>query len=140
MVSSVSRAPIKNTIATTYSKDGFIKSFDVNVLINAGAYVGNSVPYIATMLSKFSRTYRYDNINYNAKAIITNTPVSGAFRGWTAAEAALTIEHNLNEASKILNIDPLELRLKNCLLEGDFDAQTGISLGSIKIKECLELV
>lgn len=139
MVSSVSRAPIKNTIATTYSKDGLIKSFDVNVLINAGAYVGNSVPYIATMLSKFSRTYRYDNINYNAKAIITNTPVSGAFRGWTAAEAALTIEHNLNEASKILNIDPLELRLKNCLLEGDFDAQTGISLGSIKIKECLEL-
>lgn len=57
MVSSVSRAPIKNTIATTYSKDGLIKSFDVNVLINAGAYVGNSVPYIATMLSKFSRTY-----------------------------------------------------------------------------------
>lgn len=139
MISSVSRAPIKNTIATTYTKDGLIKSFDINVLINAGAYVGNSVPYIATMLSKFSRTYRYDNINYNAKAIITNTPVSGAFRGWTAAEAALTIEHNLNEASKILNIDPLELRLKNCLLEGDFDAQTGVSLGSIKIKECLEL-
>lgn len=138
MVSSVSRAPIKNAITTTYTKDGFIKSFDVNVLVNAGAYVGNSVPYIATMLSKFSRAYRYDNINYNAKAIITNTPVSGAFRGWTAAEAALTIEHNLNEASKRLNIDPLELRLKNCLLEGDLDAQTGVSLEAIKIKECLE--
>lgn len=138
MISSISRAPIKNTITTTYTKDGFIKNFDVNVLVNAGAYVGNSVPYIATMLSKFSRTYRYGNINYNAKAIITNTPVSGAFRGWTAAEAALTIEHNLNEASKKLNIDPLVLRLKNCLLEGDIDAQTGISLGNIKIKECLE--
>ncbi|MGL5904249.1 MAG: xanthine dehydrogenase family protein molybdopterin-binding subunit [Cetobacterium sp.] len=139
MITSVSRAPIKNTLKTTYTKDGFIKQFDIDVLINAGAYVGNSVPYIATMLSKFSRTYKYDNINYNAKAIITNTPVSGAFRGWTAAEAALTIEHNLNEASKVLNLDPLELRLKNCLLEGDLDIQTEVSLGSIKIKECLEL-
>lgn len=139
MISTVSRASIKNTLKTTYTKDGLIKQFDVDVLINAGAYVGNSVPYIATMLSKFSRTYKYDNINYNAKAIITNTPVSGAFRGWTAAEAALTIEHNLNEASKKLNIDSLELRLKNCLLEDDKDAQTGVSLGAIKIKDCLEL-
>lgn len=139
MVSTVCRAPMKNKIRTKVDKEGFIKEFNVDILINAGAYVGNSVPYIATMLSKYSRTYKYENINYKARAVITNTPVSGAFRGWTAGEAALTIEHNLNQISKKLEIDPVELRLKNCLVEGDKDMQTGVNLGAIRVKECLEI-
>lgn len=138
MVSTVSRTSMKNTITTTVNKEGFIKRFDVDVLMNTGAYIGNSLPYIATFLSKFSRVYKYENIDYRAKAVITNSPVSGAYRGWTAGEAALTIEHNFNEISKRLGIDPLELRLKNCLLTGDKDIQTNITLGSIKIRECLE--
>lgn len=139
MISSISRAPMKNIIKTKVTKEGIIKKISADILINAGAYVGNSVPYIATMLSKFSRAYKFENIDYKARAVITNTPVSGAFRGWTAGESALMIEHNLNEISKILKIDPVELRMKNCLLEGDRDIQTNISLGAIKIKECLEV-
>lgn len=139
MTSTIVRAAMKNKLVTYFTKEGILKKAEVDVLINKGAYEGNSVPYIATMLSKYSRAYRFQNIVYRGRAVLTNTPVSGAFRGWTAGEAASTIEHNFNEAARALNIDPVELRLKNCMLDGEKDIQTGVSLQDIRIRECILL-
>lgn len=139
MTSTICRAAMKNKITSYFTKDGKIKKFDVDVLINKGAYEGNSIPYIATMLSKYSRAYRIENISYRGRAVLTNTPVSGAYRGWTAGEAASTIEHNLNEAARKLNIDPVQIRLMNCMLDGEKDIQTGVSLEDIRLKECILL-
>ncbi|EGN65199.1 putative aldehyde oxidAse and xanthine dehydrogenase, a/b hammerhead domain protein [Fusobacterium animalis 11_3_2] len=139
MVSTISRATMKNKMTSYFTKDGKIKKVEVDVLLNKGAYEGNSIPYIATMLSKYSRAYRFENVVYRGRAVLTNTPVSGAFRGWTAGEAATTIEFNFNEAAKILGIDPVEIRLKNCMLSGEKDIQTGVSLDDINMKECILL-
>lgn len=139
MISTVVRAAMRNKMTSYFTKEGIIRKAEVDVLMNKGAYEGNSVPYIATMLSKYSRAYRFENLIYRGRAVLTNTPVSGAFRGWTAGEAISTIEHNFNEAAKILNIDPVELRLKNCMLRGENDIQTGVSLDEIRMKECILL-
>lgn len=139
MISTISRATMKNKMTSYFTKDGRIKKVEVDVLLNKGAYEGNSIPYIATMLSKYSRAYRFENVVYRGRAVLTNTPVSGAFRGWTAGEAATTIEFNFNEAAKILGIDPVEIRLKNCMLSGEKDIQTGVSLDDINMKECILL-
>ncbi|MDY4010813.1 MAG: molybdopterin cofactor-binding domain-containing protein [Fusobacterium gastrosuis] len=139
MTSTIVRAEMKNRLTTYFQKNGKLKNAEVDVLINKGAYEGNSIPYIATMLSKYARAYRFENLTYRGRAILTNTPVSGAFRGWTAGEAASTIEHNFNEAAKLLNIDPVELRLRNCMLNGEKDLQTGVSLDDIRMKECILL-
>ncbi|MBS9775760.1 MAG: xanthine dehydrogenase family protein molybdopterin-binding subunit [Fusobacterium sp.] len=139
MASTVVRAEMKNTMTTYYQKDGKFRKAEVDVIINKGAYEGNAIPYVATMLTKWGKAYRFDNLVYRGRAVMTNTPVSGAFRGWSASEAVCTIEHNINEAAKALNIDPVDIRIKNCMLRGEADVQTGITMGEIRGKECLEL-
>lgn len=139
MASTIVRAEMRNRLVTYFEKNGKIRKAEADVLMNKGAYEGNSIPYTATMLSKYARAYRFENLTYRGRTVLTNTPVSGAYRGWTAGEAALTIEHNFSEAAKILNIDPVDLRLKNCMLDGEKDLQTGVNLEDIRMKECILL-
>jgi xanthine dehydrogenase molybdenum-binding subunit len=138
-VSTYSRGAIESEITSKITADGKLQSFTADVTLDAGAYLGSSYSYINVMVSKFFRCYKYPYVNYTARAVCTNTPVSGGFRGWSAPEATLMIEHNLNMAAKKLNIDPVELRLKNVALPGDKDIYIDSELGEIRLKECLEL-
>ena len=137
--STICRAPMDIKVSGMYSKDGQLASIQVDNTLDAGAYMGNSEDYCGAMANKFFRCYKYPHMRYTGRAVITNTPVSGAFRGWTSPELALCIEHNLNMAARILKLDPLELRLKNAAMPGDEDIRLQKSLGEIHLKECLEL-
>ena len=113
MVSAVSRSPMLADIKTYFTKDGVLRGLAVDASVDAGAYIGNSYDYALAMGHKFTRNYRIPYLKYKSRAVVTNTPVSGAFRGWTSPEATIMLEHNLDVAAKKLGIDPLELRLKN---------------------------
>ncbi|MFV0503283.1 MAG: xanthine dehydrogenase family protein molybdopterin-binding subunit [Lachnospirales bacterium] len=136
-ISTISRGAVEAKITSKFKKDGTLTALYPEITLNAGAYLANSHAYIRVMAGKLFRAYKYDYANYKAKAVITNTPVSGGFRGWAAPEITIPMEHNFNEAAKILNMDPLELRLKNVAEENDIDIFNDISLGEIKIKDCL---
>jgi xanthine dehydrogenase molybdenum-binding subunit len=136
--STVSRAPMRLAVETAFTRDGLLKSVTVDNTLDAGAYLGNSVDYCHAMSKKFFRCYRYPHLKYSARAVITNSPVSGAFRGWSSPESAIALEHNLNQAARQLNIDPLELRLRNAARAGDMDISLDISLGNFRLADCLE--
>lgn len=137
--STICRAPMDIKVSGMYSKDGDLISMQVDNTLDAGAYMGNSEDYCGAMANKFFRCYKYPHMKYTGRAVITNTPVSGAFRGWTSPELALCLEHNINMAARFLEIDPLELRLKNVALPGDKDIRLQATLGEIHLKECLEM-
>ncbi|ACB84352.1 xanthine dehydrogenase family protein molybdopterin-binding subunit [Natranaerobius thermophilus] len=139
MVSVYGRGAVESKITSKITKDGKLQSFTTDITLDAGAYLGNSYVYINTMLGKFFRCYKYPYVDFTARTTCTNTPVSGGFRGWSGPEATLMIEHNLNVAAKRLNIDPVELRLKNVALPGDKDIYIDRDLGEIRLKESLEL-
>lgn len=135
--STINRAPMELKAKGLYGRDGKIMSFQVDNTLDAGAYLGNSKDYCAAMANKFFRCYHYPHMKYTGRAVITNTPVSGAFRGWTSPELAIGLEHNLNMAARELNIDPLELRLTNAAMPGDIDPRLLESLGEIRLRECI---
>ena len=139
MTSTINRCPVDLEFNTRISKDGRIQSIDADVTLDAGAYLGNSYDYVAAISSKFFRCYNFPYVSFKGRAVCTNSPVSGAFRGWSAPEAYAAFEHNLNTAAKKLGIDPVELRLKNAAKPLDIDKKNGQSLGEIRIKECIEL-
>lgn len=86
-----------------------------------------------TLYGKLFRCYRVPCAHHRARIISSNTPVSGAYRSWSAAEEAMMMEHNLNVAALRLGMDPIELRLKNALHPGDVDAKSGLPLEEIRI-------
>lgn len=135
--STINRAPMRLIVESAFSADGFLKSLTVDNTLDAGAYLGNSFDYCNAISKKFFRCYKYPHFKYSGRAVITNTPVSGAFRGWSSPEASIALEHNFNQAARQLKRDPLDLRLQNAARPGDVDLVLEVPLGDFRLADCL---
>lgn len=130
--STYSRAPMNFKSIFKFNDKGELRSINCDMTLDAGAYLGNSINYAITLGGKFFKAYRYPHYEYKTRVALTNTIVSGAFRGWTSTELAIMFEHNMNMAAKKMNIDPVDIRLKNVLRENEIEIKTGLSVGDFK--------
>lgn len=137
MTGTIVRAAMQAKMSARFRADGKLLSLDADILLDAGAYIGNSGDYIRTMYGKMFRTYRMDCVHYWARVISSNTPSSGAYRGWSAPEAAIFMEHLFDAAAEKLGIDRIDLRLINSLRPGDIDEKTHLPLENIRLEEAL---
>jgi len=137
MVSTVARCPLDAKVFSKIAHDGSIKSITTDVTLDAGAYLGNSYDYMCVIGKKHFRNYIVPHVKFTGRTVYTNSPVSGAFRGWSSPELAIMLEHNLNMAARNLKMDPVLLRLRNAAPPGTIDMGNDTSLGDIRTKECL---
>lgn len=138
MMSTTKRHPafMKASIGT--DADGHICGMIFDGDFNTGAYaswgptVANRVPVHA------SGPYATPNYRAAGRAIHTNGPISGAFRGFGVPQAAIMQETLYDELADKLGKDRLDFRLQNCLREGNVTV-TGQKLdASVGIADCLE--
>jgi aldehyde oxidoreductase len=138
MASSTKRHPA--TIAARFSadRDGHLLGAVFEGDFNTGAYaswgptVANRVPVHAT------GPYAVPHVRATTRAIHTNEPPSGAFRGFGVPQAAVAHETLMDELAAGLGIDPLEFRHRNALRVGSVTA-TGQRLeASAGLQACLE--
>lgn len=137
MTCAVVRGAVRASVHGKYAPDGTLCSLDIDLVLDAGAYVGNACDYIASIYGKLFRCYRMEHVRYRARIISSNTPVSGAFRGWSAPETALFTERNLDAAARKLGMDRIDLRLKDTLMPGDIDRKSSLPMEEIRIREAL---
>ncbi len=119
-------------------KDGTIIGLDYKELVNAGAYASSTMNVIGGSSSKAMMMYRSPNIHYEGIGVYTNTPVGGAMRGYGSPQIQTPLELELDNIARQLNMDPIELRLRNHVIPGDINPLKKFSLGNCKVKECLE--
>jgi CO/xanthine dehydrogenase Mo-binding subunit len=81
--------------------------------------------------------YRIPNVTVQADCVYTNTPPNGAFRGYGATQVVWASELAMDLLAERLGIDPLDLRLKNVLRDGDTYA-TGEVVRDVHFADCLE--
>lgn len=137
MRSTVCRGAMRGVLRGTFRPDGTLMAIDFDLLTDAGAYIGNTTAYVRTFFGKFFRCYRLPYAIMHSAVVCTNTPVAGSFRGWSAPEQALMMEHLFEKAASTLGIDPVELRLKNVLLPGDIDPKIQLPVEEVRTRECL---
>lgn len=137
MTCSIVRGAMRCRTRSLYSAQGLLKSLSMELIMDAGAYIGSAGDYVRAFSSKLFRAYRIDHVRYHARVISSNTPVSGAFRSWSAAEAAIMLERNLDEAARTLGLDRTELRLLNAHRPGDIDAKSGLPLENIRLADAI---
>jgi CO/xanthine dehydrogenase Mo-binding subunit len=82
--------------------------------------------------------YRYDAVLATTRAIHTDNPPSGAFRGFGVPQAAIAHEALVDELAARLDQDPLELRLANALRAGDATPSGQVIDASAGLPACLE--
>jgi len=106
--------------------------FDTGAYASWGPTVADRVPVHA------SGPYRLPAVDARTRAILTNGPPAGAFRGFGVPQVALAHEGLMDALADRLGIDPLELRLRNALRAGDETATSQRLEASAGLVQCLE--
>jgi CO/xanthine dehydrogenase Mo-binding subunit len=75
-----------------------------------------------------SGPYRCDDITITGRAVMTNSPPNGAFRGFGAPQTQFAVEVHMDRIAHQLGLDPVQVRARNALRAGDTTA-TGQKLG-----------
>jgi len=132
MRSTITRCALEGRVTTEATPEGDILAIDISTVVDAGAYLSNSQDYCAVISSKLFRFYTFPYARYTGQAVCTNSPVSGAFRGWGTPELYMLLEHHFNTLAHKLDLDPTELRLRNVAQPGTDDKKTGYPLGEIR--------
>ncbi len=104
---------------TGVSSDGRLVAQDIEVVLDAGAYCTLSPVVLSRSGIHAGGPYACPNVRIVARAMATNTPPNGAFRGFGAPQSAFAIEMQVNRIAEALGISPLELRRRWAYREGD---------------------
>jgi putative selenate reductase molybdopterin-binding subunit len=100
-------------------KDGRFTAMEMRVLENTGAYGTHALTVMSVTGNRALSLYRCPNVRYEARAVYTNLAVAGAFRGYGCPQGFFALESHVDEIAQALGEDPLELRRRNHVQEGD---------------------
>ena len=115
----VKRHPFIADYRVAVDGDGKLLAVDATLICDGGPYTGNS-PRVIDQAAIFScGPYRVPNVRIDGKAVLTNNPLGGAFRGYGINQAAVAMEQLMDELAVKTGKDPFELRRINMLVEGD---------------------
>ena len=113
------RHPFKIRCKTGVKSDGTLIARDVEVLVDCGAFGDDSPGVLAYSLLMARGPYRIPNARCRGKLIYTNKLRFGAFRGFGNPQVSFAGELQLDEIATKLDMDPLDLRVKNLVQEGE---------------------
>ncbi len=120
------RHPMRISMKTGVKIDGTITANEMRVLSDTGAYgchaltVTGNTGHKAMALYVGDGPYRESpNIRFYADIVYTNTPPSGAYRGYGVPQGFWPVERHMERITRALNLDPLQFRLKNALRAGE---------------------
>jgi len=116
------RHPSRTRIRTRVDDKGLLLSMEVDLLVNGGAYNTLTPVVISRAVLHATGPYACDNLYILGKAVATNTPPNGAYRGFGAPQAQWASERHMDRISRELGLDPLEVRRHNLFEEGDLTA------------------
>jgi CO/xanthine dehydrogenase Mo-binding subunit len=135
-MSSTTRHPLIMDYKTGVTKQGKILARKIRLVLDGGAYCSWSETTLGKACILSAGPYNIDNLLAEAYVVYTNKTMTGAMRGFGAPQVCFAYESHMDDMAKALNIDPLEIRLRNVLEEGSL-SPTSQKLHSVVIKESL---
>ena len=115
-------------------KDGTITAARAEFRMQGGAFPG--APVDMALYCCFA-PYNLTNVAHVGYDVLANRPKCAAYRAPGSPMGAFAVESLLDEMCRALKIDPLQMRLKNAVKEGD-KSSYGPRFGSIGLIETLE--
>lgn len=101
-------------------KDGTIRAVDLHTLSNTGAYGEHGPTTVGLSGHKSIPLYaKTEAFRFVSDVVYTNVMSAGAYRGYGATQGLYAMETAVNELADMLQMDPILLREKNIVKEGD---------------------
>jgi CO/xanthine dehydrogenase Mo-binding subunit len=118
MVATTKRHPSRTHHRTAVSKDGRILGGEIDLTIDGGAYATLSSVVLSRATIHAGGPYFWPSVRIRSKAVATNMPPHGAFRGFGAPQSLFAMERHMDRIAKVVGLSPEEVRRRNFLQPG----------------------
>lgn len=118
MVATTKRHPSRTRHRTAVGKDGKILGGEIDFALDGGAYKTLSPVVLSRGAIHAGGAYYWPSVRIRAKAVATNTPPHGAFRGFGAPQSLFALERHMDRIAQVVGVSPVEIRRRNLLQPG----------------------
>jgi len=124
-------------IKSGVKKDGTLVAMIGEVIADGGAYCSYGPTVIAAAIMRIFMVYKIQHFCVTGYRVYTNTPISGAMRGFGGVQSGFAIESHMDMLAEGINMDPVEFRLKN-ITTPNMVTVNKMVLTTNGLKECIE--
>ena len=118
MAATTKRHPSRTRHRTAVSREGKILGGEIEFTIDGGAYATLSSVVLSRGAIHAGGPYYWPSVRIRAKAVATNAPPHGAFRGFGAPQSLFAMERHMDRIAQTLGLSPVEIRRRNFLQPG----------------------
>ncbi len=133
----VHRHPATARIELGASRDGKLVFSKVRLVLDGGAYASQTAHVTDNACHFAAGAYFVPNVQIDGYGVYTNTPPCGAMRGFGLVQSCYAIESAMDKLARRLGMNPLELRMKNAIAEGDILPTGQVIDGPAPVQELL---
>jgi CO/xanthine dehydrogenase Mo-binding subunit len=134
------RFPARIKYRSGANKIGKVIAVEVEIILECGAYANRSPFWLWRQTAHAAGPYEVENCSIDGRAVYTNKVYGGSFRGFGDLALHFAVEQQMDKLAYELNMDPIDFRLRNVLVEGSKTTCDQVLDHSVGIKECLERV
>ncbi|MFZ0322139.1 MAG: xanthine dehydrogenase family protein molybdopterin-binding subunit [Candidatus Sulfotelmatobacter sp.] len=138
MVATTKRHPSRTRHRTAVSKDGKILAGEIDFTIDGGAYATLSSVVLSRGAIHAGGPYYWPNVRIHAKAVATNAPPHGAFRGFGAPQSLFAMERHMDRIAQTVGLSAVEIRRRNFLQPGQATTTEQVVREPIDLGKLLE--
>jgi CO/xanthine dehydrogenase Mo-binding subunit len=118
MTATTKRHPSRTRHRTAVSEDGKILGGEIDFTIDGGAYATLSSVVLSRGVIHAGGPYYWPSVRVRGKAVATNMPPHGAFRGFGAPQSMFAMERHMDRIAQVVGLSPAEIRRRNFLTPG----------------------
>jgi CO/xanthine dehydrogenase Mo-binding subunit len=122
MAATTKRHPSFTRHRTAVTRDGKLLGMEIDFVVDGGAYATLSAVVLSRGTIHAAGPYACPNVRIKARAVATNVPPHGAFRGFGAPQSIFALERQMNKVAQELGLTAEEFRRRNFITEGETTA------------------
>lgn len=122
MAATTKRHPSRTRHRTAVSKEGKLLGGEIEFVVDGGAYATLSSVVLSRGTIHAAGCYYWPNIRVRSRAMATNAPPHGAFRGFGAPQSLFAMERHMDRIAAVVGISPEQIRRRNFLQTGQTTA------------------
>ncbi len=138
LAATTKRHPSRVRHRTALDPDGKLLAMEIELCTNGGAYSTLSSTVLSRATLHAPGPYRCPNVRIRSRSWATNTVPYGAFRGFGAPQAIFAVERHMDEIAAAIGMDPVELRRRNFLHDGDTTATEQVMREPVILDQLLD--
>jgi CO/xanthine dehydrogenase Mo-binding subunit len=122
MTATTKRHPSRTHIKAAVSRDGKLLGLDIELIVDGGAYATLSSVVLSRGTIHAAGPYLCPNVRIRSRAVATNAPPHGAFRGFGAPQSIFALERHMDKIARVVGLTPVDFRRRNFLHRGQTTA------------------